>query len=90
VTTTAAWATWRPGKGERSLIITDDDDGHSEPLALIPLPGFRGGRPTPAVLDDLLATLGYTRTSPWSESLAHDMCADVEPIRPGSGPGGQS
>jgi hypothetical protein len=77
---TAAWATWRAGKGDRSLIVTGDHDDHREPVALIPLPD--DGRPTTGVLDDLLATLGYTRTSPWSESLAHDMSADVEPIRP--------
>jgi hypothetical protein len=77
-----AWATWTAGKGDRSVIVTGDHDDHREPVALIPLPGR--GRPTTGVLDDLLATLGFTRTSPWSESLAHDMSADVEPIHPGS------
>jgi hypothetical protein len=75
ITGWTARAVWQHNGGARELTVTSERG----PLAIIPLPD--DGRPSMGTLDDLLAVLGYTRTSPWSPT-APALVADCEPIRP--------
>jgi hypothetical protein len=68
-----AHAGWMSRHGARGLTIT-----RQEPVAVLPMSGT--GRPTTAGLDDALATLGFTRVTPWMDSDEGLVCG-LEPVR---------
>jgi hypothetical protein len=75
-----ARACWQNGCADRAVTITRD----GKPVALIPL-ADTGDQPSMATLDDMIATMGFTRIGAWLPAATGGLLADVVPLRPEEG-----